>query len=220
MDLTTNESATDTTPETDTTPATDTTPETDGRLKLAVIMGSNREGRFGPVVSDWFVSRAAGHAGFTVELIDLADTDLPTALSFNPSAPVRDRLARVTHRLARADAFVVITPEYNHSYPASLKTLIDWHFSEWHAKPVGFVSYGGVSGGLRAVEHLRQVFAELHAVAVRDTVSFHNAGALFDDEGRHRDPGRSDAAATAMLDQIAWWGQALRDAKSVRAYAG
>ncbi|WP_405618316.1 NADPH-dependent FMN reductase [Streptomyces sp. NBC_01508] len=212
MNITTNDS------ETQTSPRTPQLPQ--APLKLAVIMGSNREGRFGPVVSDWFVSRATGHDDFAVELIDLADTDLPTALSFSPSVPVRDQLAKVTHRLAGADAFVVVTPEYNHSYPASLKALIDWHFAEWQAKPVGFVSYGGISGGLRAVEHLRQVFAELHAVAVRDTVSFHNAGALFDDEGRHRDPDGADAAATAMLDQLAWWGLALREAKSVRAYAG
>ncbi|MFD3482553.1 NADPH-dependent FMN reductase [Streptomyces sp. NPDC058665] len=199
-----------------------TTHDTDTRapLKLAVILGSNRHGRFGPVISDWFVSRAAARADFTVELIDLADTDLPTALSFEPSAPVRDQLAGITHRLAEADAFVVVTPEYNHSYPASLKALIDWHFHEWQAKPVGFVSYGGISGGLRAVEHLRTVFAELHAVSVRDTVSFHNAGALFDKEGRHRDPKGAEAAAGAMLDQIAWWGLALRDAKSSRSYAG
>lgn len=216
MDITTLDSATDSV--TEATPnAVEAAPVP---LKLAVIMGSNREGRFGPVVADWFVSRATARADFTVELIDLADTDLPTALSFNPAAPVRDQLAKITHRLAGADAFVVVTPEYNHSYPASLKTLIDWHFGEWQAKPVGFVSYGGISGGLRAVEHLRQVFGELHAVAVRDTVSFHNAGALFDDQGRHRNPDRPHAAATAMLDQLAWWGLALRDAKSRRAYAG
>lgn len=214
MDIRTNDSATETTLR----PPQALTPQ--APLKLAVIMGSNREGRFGPVVCDWFVSRATGRTDFTVELIDLADTELPTALSFSPSVPVRDQLGKVTDRLGAADAFVVVTPEYNHSYPASLKTLIDWHFHEWQAKPVGFVSYGGISGGLRAVEHLRQVFAELHAVAVRDTVSFHNAGALFDEQGRHRDPDRADAAATAMLDQIAWWGLALRDAKSARAYAG
>lgn len=122
--------------------------------------------------------------------------------------------------LAAADAFVVLTPEYNHSFPASLKTLIDWHFHEWRAKPVAFVSYGGLSGGLRAVEQLRQVFAELHAVTVRDTVSFHNAGASFDDQGRHKDPSAPDAAAKVMLDQLAWWGLALREAKSVRPYGG
>jgi NAD(P)H-dependent FMN reductase len=189
-------------------------------LKLVVILGSNREGRFGPVVSDWFHSRVAERDDFTIDLIDVADTDLPTALSFSPGAEAAGELAKVSPRLADADAFVVLTPEYNHSYPAALKSLIDWHRAEWMAKPVGFVSYGAMSGGLRAVEHLRQVFAELHAVTVRNTVSFHNAGALFDDQGRHKDPTDADAAAKMMLDQLAWWGLALREAKVARPYAG
>ncbi|MFJ1599822.1 NADPH-dependent FMN reductase [Streptomyces sp. NPDC088261] len=187
-------------------------------LKLAVILGSTREGRFGPVVADWFLSRTDRHTGFSADLVDLADIDLPTALSYRPGSAVQTQLAKVSPRLADADAFVVITPEYNHSFPAALKSLIDWHYGEWQAKPVGFVSYGGISGGLRAVEQLRQIFAEMHAVTVRDTVSFHNAGAHFDDEGRHKDPSAAESAATAMLDQLAWWGLALRDAKSARPY--
>ncbi|MGW0702632.1 NADPH-dependent FMN reductase [Streptomyces sp. NPDC002867] len=206
MDLTTHENTT-------------VTPADRAPLKLAVIVGSNREGRFGPVVADWFLSRAARREDFTVDLVDLAETDLPTSLSYKPSPAVTAELAKVTPRLAAADAFVVLTPEYNHSFPASLKSLIDWHFGEWQAKPVGFVSYGGMSGGLRAVEQLRQVFAELHAVTVRDTVSFHNAGAHFDDEGNHRDPAGPDAAAKTMLDQLAWWGAALRSAKAAHPYA-
>jgi len=187
-------------------------------LKVAVIVGSNREGRFGPVVADWLLGRFRGRDDLTAEVVDTADAGLPTALSSSPSAGVAAELAKVTPRLAGADAFVVLTPEYNHSFPASLKALIDWHYEEWRAKPVGFVSYGGVSGGLRAVEQLRQVFAELHAVTVRDTVSFHNAGASFDGAGRHKDPAAPDAAAKAMLDQLAWWAAALRDAKRVRPY--
>ncbi|MFF3482136.1 NADPH-dependent FMN reductase [Streptomyces sp. NPDC002701] len=187
-------------------------------LKVAVIVGSNREGRFGPVVADWLLGRFRERDDLTVEVVDTADAALPTALSHSPSPEVTAELAKVTPKLAGADAFVVLTPEYNHSFPASLKGLIDWHYEEWRAKPVGFVSYGGVSGGLRAVEQLRQVFAELHAVTVRDTVSFHNAGASFDDAGRHRDPSGPDAAAKAMLDQLAWWAFALRDAKAVRPY--
>ncbi|GAA4920830.1 NADPH-dependent FMN reductase [Streptomyces coeruleoprunus] len=189
-------------------------------LRLAVVLGSNREGRFAPVVADWFLSRARERDDFTVDVIDLADSDLPTALSYNPSPAVRAELAKVTPHLERADAYVVLTPEYNHSYPASLKSLIDWHYTEWQAKPVGFVSYGGISGGLRAVEHLRPVFAELHAVTVRDTVSFPNAGGLFDEDGAPKDPAGPEAAAKKMLDQLAWWAHALRDAKAVRPYAG
>jgi NAD(P)H-dependent FMN reductase len=212
MDLTTPETAPETAPQ--------SAPESTAPLKLAVVLSSNREGRFGPVIADWFLSRAAGREDFTVELIDLADADLPTAFSYSPGPAVRAELAKVSPKLADADAFVVLTPEYNHSFPAALKNLIDWHYTQWQAKPVGFVSYGGISGGLRAVEQLRQVFAEMHAVTVRDTVSFHHAGAHFDGEGRHKDPAACDAAAKTMLDQLAWWGHALRNAKYSHPYAG
>ncbi|AZM53106.1 NADPH-dependent FMN reductase [Streptomyces sp. WAC 01529] len=192
----------------------------DAPLRVAVIVGSNREGRFGPIVAEWLLARVRERSDLTVDVVDLAESDLPTSLSFNPPAAVAAELAKVTPKLAAADAFIVLTPEYNHSYPASLKNLIDWHKAEWEAKPLAFVSYGGLSGGLRAVEHLRPVFAELHTMTIRDTVSFHNAGALFDDQGNHRDPSAADAAAKAMLDQLAWWGWALRAAKAVRPYGG
>ncbi|MFE4453204.1 NADPH-dependent FMN reductase [Streptomyces sp. NPDC056796] len=178
-------------------------------LKVAVILGSNREGRFGPVVATWFLGQAAGHPDIEAGLVDVADSEPPATGA-----------ARATALLAAADAFVVLTPEYNHSYPAPLKSLIDRHFTEWQAKPVAFVSYGGISGGLRAVEHLRQVFAELHAVSVRDTVSFHGAGALFDDRGVPKDPAATDGAAKRMLDQLVWWGRALREARTRHPYGG
>lgn len=200
------------------TTAASTSPSAPAPLKVAVILGSNRTGRFGPVIADWFLARAAGHPDIETELVDVADADLPTALTFSPSSEEAARIGAVSARLAAADAFVVLTPEYNHSFPAPLKNLIDWHRAEWQAKPVAFVSYGGISGGLRAVEQLRQVFAELHTVTVRDTVSFHNAGALFDDEGRHLDPAPADAAAKSLLDQLVWWGTALRDARKLRPY--
>ncbi|MEU9864007.1 NAD(P)H-dependent oxidoreductase [Streptomyces sp. NPDC047971] len=200
--------------------STDSTDSADAApLRLAVIVASNREGRFGPVVADWFLGRTTGRDDFTVDVVDLAEADLPTSLSYSPDPAVRAELDKVSPVLAAADAFVVLTPEYNHSFPAALKSLIDWHYTEWQAKPVGFVSYGGMSGGLRAVEQLRQVFAEMHAVTVRDTVSFHNAHGHFDEDGRHKDPTGPDAAAKSMLDQIAWWAQALRTAKSTRPYA-
>ncbi|MGA4848721.1 NADPH-dependent FMN reductase [Streptomyces sp. G5(2025)] len=192
--------------------------EANAPLRVVVIVGSNREGRFGPIVAEWLLARVRERSDLSVDVVDLAEVDLPTSLSFDPSAPVAAELAKVTPKLAAADAFVVLTPEYNHSYPASLKSVIDWHKAEWEAKPVAFVSYGGLSGGLRAVEHLRPVFAELHTVTIRDTVSFHNAGALFDDAGNHRDPAGADAAAKAMLDQLSWWGWALRGAKAARPY--
>jgi NAD(P)H-dependent FMN reductase len=212
--------ATDAATDTATASDTDTATPTAAPLRVAVIVGSNREGRFGPVVADWLLDRIGECEDLMAEVVDTADARLPTALSYSPSPEVSAELAEITPKLADADAFVVLTPEYNHSYPAALKNLIDWHSDEWRAKPVACVSYGGISGGLRAVEHLRQVFAELHAVTVRDTVSFHNAGAHFDDEGRHRDPAAPDAAAKGMLDQLVWWGRTLKEAKEVRPYAG
>lgn len=185
-------------------------------VRVTVVVGSNRTGRFGPVVAEWLLGRVRAHDDFEVDVVDVAEIDLPT--TFAPTPEVTAQLAEITPKLATAEAFVVLTPEYNHSYPAALKNLIDWHFHEWRAKPVALVSYGGLSGGLRAVEHLRQVFAELHATTVRDTVSFHHAHTSFDDTGHLKEPSAPTTAAKVMLDQLAWWGRALREAKEKRPY--
>ncbi|WP_280241370.1 NADPH-dependent FMN reductase [Nocardia abscessus] len=190
----------------------------DNPIQLAVIIGSTRAGRFGPTVAKWFAEHADRHDDVSVDVVDLAETPLPDRLSHHPEPEAARALAVVGPRLAAADAFVVVTPEYNHSYPASVKNAIDWHYTEWRAKPVGFVSYGGISGGLRAVEHLRHVFAELHAVTVRDTVSFHDAGRRFDAAGQPTDPEMPVAAADQLLGQLVWWGRALRSARAEHPY--
>ncbi|MFF3887115.1 NADPH-dependent FMN reductase [Streptomyces sp. NPDC001914] len=193
---------------------------TDDTLRTAVIIGSTRDGRFGPVVADWIAGHIAQREDTEADLIDLVETPVPTVFPAFGQAPSDEAVAQlgaVTPRLARADAFVIVTPEYNHSFPAPLKNAVDWHNEQWHAKPVGFVSYGGLSGGLRAVEQLRVVLAELHAVTIRNTVSFHNYAEVFGSDGRPSDPG-CDVAAKAMLDQLTWWGQSLRAARDVRPY--
>ncbi|NGO80120.1 NAD(P)H-dependent oxidoreductase [Streptomyces sp. YC504] len=195
-------------------------PATTTSLRVAVLVGSTREGRFGPVVTNWLSRHLEQREDMEADVIDLAETPLPTVLPAfgqEPPAGTTEALALVSPRLAAADAFVFVTPEYNHSYPASLKNAIDWHNEQWHGKPVAFVSYGGLSGGLRAVEHLRVVMAELNATTIRNTVSFHEAWARFDESGAVTDQG-ADTAAKALLDQLAWWGHALRDAKSLRSY--
>ena len=179
------------------------------RLRLQVIVGSTREGRFGPTVASWFVERAREHGAFDVQLLDLADVPLPLHLPRRPPVELADTL----RRLDEADAFVVVTPEYNHSFPAVLKQAIDLATPQWRRKPVGFVSYGGLSGGLRAVEQLRVVFAEVHAATIRDTVSFHGASQTFDEHGRPRDDVLPAAAAVVLLDELAWWSAALRTAR-------
>lgn len=191
---------------------------------LALIVGSVREGRYGPRVADWLLGRVDERDDIKVDVVDLADTPLPLVQQAHPvptgvypSAEVR----AFAQRIGTADAFVVVTPEYNHSFPGPLKLAIDSVHPEWAAKPVGFVSYGGVAGGLRAVEHLRPVFAELHAVTIRETVNFYLTDNPLDEHGRPRDPDLGDAAeagARALLDQLTWWAQALREARAARPY--
>ncbi|AOS63629.1 NADPH-dependent FMN reductase [Actinoalloteichus hymeniacidonis] len=167
-------------------------------IRLAVIIGSVRQGRFGPTVADWLTEQATHRAATSIDVIDLAD---------EASRP------RLAERIGAADAIVVITPEYNHAYPGPLKEAIDSLGAEWYAKAVAFVCYGGISGGLRAVEQLRLVFAELNAVTIRETVSFHNAGNCFDAAGRPLDTAAVNRAAATMFDQLDWWANTLRQGR-------
>ncbi|MFI7642089.1 NADPH-dependent FMN reductase [Nonomuraea sp. NPDC049400] len=193
----------------------------DSPLRVAVLLGSTRDGRFGLVVANWFRTHLDRRDDMTADLIDLVETPLPTVFPVLGEPPASEEhvelLAAVSPRLAAADAFVIVTPEYNRSFPAPLKNAIDWHNREWNAKPVGFVAYGGFSAGLRAVEQLRLVMAELHAVTVRDAVGLQAPWAQIGHDGAAASPG-ADAAAKAMLDQLAWWGHTLREARAARPY--
>lgn len=172
----------------------------DDRVRVALIYGSSRKGRLCDKVAQWAAAQIGGSRRFEVMVVD-------------PMTPVE-----IQERLESADAFIVVTPEYNHGYPAPLKELIDSFGAEWHAKPVAFVSYGGISGGLRAVEQLRQVFAELHAMTIRDSVSFPNAWEQFGEGDRSHDFGRAERSMTVMLGRLHWWAVALRIARSSFSY--
>ncbi|MFJ5273908.1 NADPH-dependent FMN reductase [Streptomyces sp. NPDC088358] len=190
--------------------------------QLVIVVGSVREGRFGPVVASWVAEQAVVHGGFDVHVVDLAEIDIPLELpaaspkSAGDAYPRPAGMAALTSALESADAFVIVTPEYNHSYPASLKAAIDWHFTQWTAKPVAFVSYGGAAGGRHAVLHLENVLTELHAVTIRDGLAFPNYFTAWQD-GR---PVGLEAAgyAKTVLDQLAWWAAALRSARDTVPY--
>jgi len=190
--------------------------------KLVIIVGSVRDGRFGPAVASWVAEQAGAHGGFEVEVVDLAEVDIPLALPAESPKFAGDTyprpagMAPLTSALEGADAFVVVTPEYNHSYPASLKAAIDWHFTQWTAKPVAFVSYGGAAGGRHAVLHLENVLTELHAVTIRDGLAFPNYFTAWQD-GRPLDPDAAGYAKT-LLEQLAWWAGALRSAREAAPY--
>ena len=112
----------------------------------------------------------------------------------------------------------MVTPEYNRGYPAPLKHLIDSITEQWHAKPVAFVGYGGMSGGMRAIEQLRQVFCELHAVTLRDCVVLPQAWTLFDASGRMREPAGPNRTLRFVLNRLHWWAQTLRTGREALSY--
>jgi len=173
-------------------------------LRIAVIVGSTREGRVGDGVAGWFVGVAKQRADLVIDLVDLVDFDFPARIPQQATAEMDRFVAAVEH----ADGFVVVTPEYNRSFPASLKQAIDYAYDEWHAKPVGFVCYGCGSRGHHAAAALRVVFAELHTVTMRDEVAID----LMDAESGH------EPAAAVLLDELVWWGEALRSARAVTPY--
>ena len=178
----------------------------DRQMKVGLVYGSTRAGRFCDTVARWAAQQIGKESGFSVELIDPAVLDSG------------EQLGVLRKRMERCDAFVIVTPEYNHGYPAPLKALIDSVGAEWHAKPVAFVSYGGISGGLRAVEQLRLVFAELHAVTIRDSVSFAGAWEQFDGAGSLLSPERAERSMGAMLARLQWWAVALSNARAAMPY--
>ncbi|WP_025273026.1 NADPH-dependent FMN reductase [Haloglycomyces albus] len=186
-------------------------------LNLAIIIGSTRDGRFGPSITEWFREQAEQNDRFNIDVIDLVDCELPDQL-VDSEENIPRAVLNLSERLERADAFVMVTPEYNRSFPAPLKTAIDWFHSEWAAKPVSFVSYGGISGGLRGVEQLRLVLAELHATTIRDTVCFPNFWDSFDESGTLTDPEGPNKAAQHVLNNLAWWAQALSRQRAVEPY--
>ena len=186
--------------------------ETPGEpLAVAVIIGSVRTGRLGQVMANWIVGVGEARHDLVFDVIDLADIDLPLA----GTQPGGGAGSPIADRLDAADAFVIVTPEYNHSYPAALKNAIDWHYTQWKFKPVAFVGYGAGSGGVRAVEHLRLVFSELSVATTRNTVHISAPWERLNPEMAFvPEPGHV-RAAKATLDELIWWGQALRAARSV-----
>ncbi|MFJ7188540.1 NADPH-dependent FMN reductase [Streptomyces bacillaris] len=183
----------------------------DEPLRVAVIIGSTREGRIGDAVGRWFVERARARDELDLAVLDLAEFDFPVHYPQRAT----EQMTEFTGAIGRAEAFVVVTPEYNRSFPASLKQAIDFAYDEWQAKPVGFVSYGHGSSGLYAVEQLRSVFTELHTVTLRNGVALDFLHTPLED---HAGACARDRAVGLMLDQLGWWGWALREARAVRPY--
>ncbi len=180
--------------------------------QLMIVIASTRPGRAGLPIAEWFTERAQAHGGFEVRVVDLAELRLPLL-----DEPQHPRLRQYTHQHTKdwsatveaADAFVFVTPEYNFGYPAALKNAIDYLHNEWHYKPVGFVSYGMVAAGTRAVQQLKQVVNAVKMTALFEAVSI-PFFAQFIEDGRVNANETMEEAAGAMLDELVRTEAALR----------
>lgn len=186
-------------------------------MKIQIIIGSIRPNRFGEKPAQWILQEARKHEGVEFELIDLKDHPLP--MFAEPTPPGRlngnypnELVAKWAKKVAEADGYILVTPEYNHGYPPSLKNALDHLYVEWVRKPVAFVSYGGV-GGARAVEQLRLVAIELEMAPIRHAVH------VLPDVFRAANAGHVEAFeplkanAEKMFDHLLWWTRALKTAR-------
>ena len=171
---------------------------------LTVIIASTRPGRAGLPIAEWFAARAREHGGFDVGVSDLDELALP--MLNEPKHPrlreyTKQHTAEWSATVGASDAFVIVTAEYNHGYPAPLKNALDYLYHEWQYKPVGFVSYGGVAAGTRAVQQLKQVITALRMTPIVEAVNipFHTQ---FIADGTFNANEVMDAAADAMLDEM------------------
>ena len=186
-------------------------------LKIGVILGSTRETRFADKPAKWFMELAKQREDMTFELLDLRDYKLPffNEVASNIAAPTQNEEGvRWQKKIAEFDGYVIITPEYNHAPPAVLKNALDYAEVEWVRKPVAFVGYGAV-GAARAIEQLRLIVANMQMAPI--TASVHIQGGDFMEalQGNKalEDLDYLPPLVTKMLDELAWWAAALKEAR-------
>lgn len=188
-------------------------------LNIKIILASIRDNRFGDKPAAWIMEQAKTVEGITVELLDLRDYQLPLFAEGVSPAYVEGEyntpdVNRWANKIAESDAFIIVTPEYNHGYPASLKNNIDYLYKEWNNKPVCFVSYGS-TGGARVIQQLREVSIELQMAPIRNSVHIMAPWFLTEADGSLK-TGAFDTnvkSAQSMLTQLVWWAKALKEAR-------
>jgi NAD(P)H-dependent FMN reductase len=188
--------------------------------KLEIIIASTRPGRVGLPVAQWFEAEALAHGGFgEVELVDLAVVNLPFM-----NEPNHPRLGQYIHqhtrdwsaKISEADAFAIVMPEYNYGFNAEIKNAIDYLHNEWNYKPVGLVSYGGVSAGTRAAQMLKQVLSTLKMTPVPEAVQIPFVRQFLDDDENVTPNEMMTNGAKGMLDELVRVEAALRPLRAQR----
>lgn len=186
-------------------------------VKIKILAGSTRPGRFNIQPATWIYELAKGHGGCSVELVDLQEVALPF---LDEKAPPSQKQYGKEHTILwsktidEADGFIFVTPEYNHSYSPALKNAIDFLYIEWNFKPVCFVSYGSTAGGARAVEHLRSIAAELKMYDLREQILLPNYWEHLDSEGKYKFDDRQKKAASELLNSLIFWAERMKEARA------
>jgi NAD(P)H-dependent FMN reductase len=181
--------------------------------QLKVILASTRTARKGPAVAGWFMEQLQGHPEFEAELIDLKALNLPFL-----DEPEHPRLRHYQHAHTKqwsemidpADAFVIVTCEYNFGYPAPLKNALDFLYQEWNNKPVGFVGYGGIAGGTRAIQMLKQVVTAQKMMPLAEAVYIPFFAKHITEDGKFTGDSGLNQSAQTMIAELARWAEALK----------
>jgi NAD(P)H-dependent FMN reductase len=191
--------------------------------KLQIIIGSTRPGRAADQVAPWVIDRTRAHGGFDVDVLDLRDWPLPIFAEhwgsigdFNDPTYSMPIVRAWNRKIKEADAYLVITPEYNHSVPGVLKNAIDSVFVSFafRNKPLVAVGYsGGISGGVRAIEHLAQIAIEAEMVPLRTAIVIPQVAEAFGEAGKPVNP-VAEVSLGIALDDLEWWTDALKVARA------
>ncbi len=192
-------------------------------MKLAVIVGSTRPNRISLKQAKWVLKTAQSKDGIQAELIDLADYPLPflnepISPRYNPNRKIEPAVKKWLDAVSDYDAYVFVTPEYNHSIPGVLKNALDFITSELHRKPSTIVSHGTV-GGARAAMHLKEILSESRSVVIPNAVAFIGLNDAVDEDGNlspdvKSNPYGPQAALDAALDELQWYSDALSKARN------
>src|SRR3989344_175950 len=193
------------------------------KLNIKIIVGSTREARFSDKAAAWITGEIRKQKEVEAEVLDLRNYDMPfynepVSPSYKQEPFKNEAVARFTKKIAEGDAFVIVTPEYNHGTSGVLKNALDWVYPEWNNKPVAFVSYGSV-GGARAVEQLRLNTIELQMTPIRQAIHIPQHWTLLDEKGNLKEGALESftKSAEAMMVQLIWWAGALKVARESNA---
>lgn len=194
---------------------------TERDIRVKIIIGSTREGRFGDKPAAWIASVLA-EKGIPAEVLDLREYEMPffseaETPSYKSKPYAHPAVVRWTEKIHEGDAYIVIAPEYNHGYPAVLKNAMDYVYQEWNNKPIAFIAYGSAMGA-RSVEQLREVAIELQMVPIRNAI--HMPYDVVAAVGGGKDPSEVfvpyTERATGLIEQLLWWAKALKVAREAK----